>query len=964
MVKKIKNFLKKICIKRTTVLFLVFILMFFILIQHLFKLQIIEGDEYADNFNLSTTKTRTIKSTRGNIRDRNGQLLAHNQLSYSIILEDNGTYDSNREKNLTLNYVAYSLMKILEANGESLDTSFHIVVDENGEYAFDATDFTLNRFKADVYGQAKIDSLEEDQLNASAKKIMDYLCSAERFGLVNKDDPYTAEELKKHDLPESFTPEETLAIVRIRYALSANSFKKYVPATIATNVSEETVAMVMENKDKLQGVDIMEDSIRVYDDGVYFAPIIGYTGKASAEELEELKKDNADYSTDAVIGKTGIEQYMETTLQGKDGQEQVTVDNLGKVLQINEDSRIEPVSGDDVYLTIDKDLQELAYHVLEQKIAGILSDNIIMAKEFDQDSTNNDTSNIRTPIYDVYNALIGNSVIDTSHFKEEDASETEQTIYGLFTQKQAEVFESIRQELTAAAPEAYKDLPKEMQEYQSYIVNDFLMNKKGILSLDAIDASDPTYIAWTKDSSISLKEFLTYAASQNWIDISQFYAEGDYLDSTEVYNALSEYLTESLTNDSEFSKIIYKYMILSDTISGNQLCLVLFDQGILEADEETYNALASGQKKSYDFLKEKISSLEITPAQLALDPCSGSLVMTDVNSGEVLACVTYPGYDNNRLANQMDVDYYAKLSLDLSRPFFNKARQQKTAPGSTFKIVTAVAGMEEGLVDDNYGVTCTGEFTKVTPPIKCWLHTGHGYLGIQGAIKNSCNTFFNQVVYDLGTDSDGNFSDSLGLEKLRKYAELFQLDQKSGLEITEAEPQITDEAAVASAIGQGTNNYTTSQLARYATTIASRGNIYSLSLLDKVTDSKGNLIEDYTPELKATMDIPNNEWDIIHAGMREVVENNDAFQDFDYPVSGKTGTAQEVTTRPSHGLFIGFAPSDNPEIAMAVRIANGYSSTNAAAVAKDVISYKYNLVDKDAIVTGTASAGGSTQQTD
>ena len=175
---------------------------------------------------------------------------------------------------------------------------------------------------------------------------------------------------------------------------------------------------------------------------------------------------------------------------------------------------------------------------------------------------------------------------------------------------------------------------------------------------------------------------------------------------------------------------------------------------------------------------------------------------------------------------------------------------------------------------------------KVTPPIKCWLHTGHGYLGIQGAIKNSCNTFFNQVVYDLGTDSDGNFSDSLGLEKLRKYAELFQLDQKSGLEITEAEPQITDEAAVASAIGQGTNNYTTSQLARYATTIASRGNIYSLSLLDKVTDSKGNLIEDYTPELKATMDIPNNEWDIIHAGMREVVENNDAFQDLitRYPV--------------------------------------------------------------------------------
>lgn len=581
MVKKIKKILNKLCIKRTTVLFIVFAVMFFILLQRLFVLQIIKGEEYATNFNLTTTKTRTIKSTRGNIRDRNGELLAHNQLAYSVIIEDNGTYDSTREKNLTLNHVAYEILKILEENGESVDVTFHITLDENGEYAFDTTDFTLDRFKADVYGQAKIDDLSKEEAKASAARMIEDLSQADRYGLVNKKKPYTEEERKEYGLPESFTKEEALDIIKIRYALAANSFQKYMPATIATNVSETTMAAIMEEKDQLQGVDIQEDSIRVYEDSETFAPVIGYTGKASSEELDELKKENSNYSSDAVIGKTGMEQYMELQLQGTDGEEKLSVDNLGKVLKIDESSKKDPISGNDVYLTIDKNLQKAAYQILEQKIAGILASNIIAGKTFDK--TGLDSSEIRIPIYDVYNALIENSVIDISHFKEEDASETEKAIYGVFSQKQSEVFDSVKAELTASNPETFDKLPQEMQDYQSYIVNDFLINKKGILSLDAIDASDATYIAWSKDHSISLKEFLTYAASQNWIDISQFYAEEEYLDSSEVYDALSDYLTESLTTDSGFSKIIYKYMLQSDLISGTQLCLVLYDQGVLES---------------------------------------------------------------------------------------------------------------------------------------------------------------------------------------------------------------------------------------------------------------------------------------------------------------------------------------------------------------------------------------------
>ena len=110
------------------------------------------------------------------------------------------------------------------------------------------------------------------------------------------------------------------------------------------------------------------------------------------------------------------------------------------------------------------------------------------------------------------------------------------------------------------------------------------------------------------------------------------------------YEALADYLTEALNDDKGFSKLLYKYMLHEDTISGAQLCMLLYDQGVLEPDEAAYKGLESGTKRAYDFMIQKISNLEITPAQLALDPCSGSVVITDVNTGETLACVTSVSY--------------------------------------------------------------------------------------------------------------------------------------------------------------------------------------------------------------------------------------------------------------------------------------------------------------------------------
>lgn len=936
-----------------------------VLVRRLFDLQIIQGEDYISKFQARTTKERVLKSTRGNILDRNGDILASNVLSYSLTLEDNGTYTSTREKNLTLNGVAYQVLQILHSNGDDITHSFHIVVDKNGEYAFDVVEgFTLNRFRADIYGQALIDDLKDEQKTATADQMMEFLAGSEKFSIVlSGDRAYTEDELISHGLPLTLTKQEMLDIATIRYELNTNSFKKYMQVTIATNVSEKSVAAIMENKTGLQGIDVVEDSIRQYIDDESMAPILGYTGKASSEELTELRKQNPDYSNDAIVGKAGIEQYMELTLQGTDGKETVSVDNLGKVLKIDEDTKVEPVAGDDVQLTIETDWQSAIYQILKQRVAGVLLTKIDAAKTFDYTYVT-DASQIRIPIYDVYNALISNSVIDITKFSNEDASDIEKNLYAKFQQKQQRVFDTISTKLNGSNPPAYKDEDEETQEYLSYICNDLLRDTLGIISKDAIDTSDATYKAWTTDETISLKDYLTYATSQGWIDISSFSPEGEYLDSEEIYQALTEYIIDYLSTDTGFSKLLYKYMLQEDTISGQEICLVLYEQGVLDKNDDDYENLASGAMGAYDFMINKIYTLEIEPAQLALMPCSASAVVVDVKTGDVVALVSYPGYDNNRLTNDMDTDYYAKLALDQSSPFFNKATQQTTAPGSTLKLLSTIAGMEEGIIDEGTYIECTGTFDYVDPPINCWYKNGHGSLDIRTAIEQSCNYFFNMIGFQLGKVGDNEFSEVQSLNKLQEYASLIGLDRKTGIELSEATPKVSDAKAVPSYMGQGNNLFTTSELARYATVMATSGNVFKLTLLDKVMNPKGEVIQEYEPEIEDVVNISSNIWDVIHDGMRRVIQTHSQFDGLGVEVAGKTGTAELDLRHPNHGLFVGYAPASDPEYAVAIRIANGYSSGNACLIANDIFKYMYNLADKDSILTGIASTDTSDTSND
>lgn len=929
MFENIKEVVRLFFKSRLVVATVLFTLLFGVLLWRVFYLQVISGEEYQDNYTLKIVKERTLNSTRGNIYDRDGRLLAYNELAYSITIEDNGTYSSTSSKNTAINAEIAQIVTALEKNGDSIINDFKIDLEKDGSYAFNVAGTSWKRFLADVYGETSYDALGYDEklgydtANATEEQIMEYLQN-NRFGVS-----------------DAYDTEMAYKIVVVRFAMAQNAYQKYIATTIATNVSEASVAYINEHSQELQGVEVLSDTIRKYNNSEYFAAILGYTGKISAEEYATLSETDDSYTLNDVVGKGGIEQFMDAELRGEKGYEKLYVDYMGKAIEVIE--REEPTAGNDVYLSIDSELQIAVYNLLEQEIAGIVYSNI-----------DNPYSDIPIPITDVYFALINNNVIDFEAFEDTNATVTERSVQQIFSSRQSVVKDGIATQLSSDNATSFKDLGEEEQDYFTYIINH--LKKNGILIESSIDTTDEVYQQW-QQGTISPNTYLNHAISQNWIDITKFSVEEKYSDSTEIYDALCYYILEDIFYENEFSKIIYQYLIGSEVISGKQLCLILFDQGVLPYDEDEIAGLESSSMSAASFLKEKIRTLAITPAQLALDPCSGSCVVTDTDTGEILALVSYPGYDSNRLANNVDAEYFNSLQNDKSLPQYNYATQQGTAPGSTFKMVTATAGLSEGYITLGERIRDLGEYENISNRPKCWIYpSSHGDINVSEAIRDSCNYYFYEVGYRLSTNNYSTSYDAeLGISKIQEYASMFGLNEKTGIEIEEASPQIADEFPVMAAIGQSNNRYTTVQLSRYVTAVANNGTVYNYTLLNRVEDSEGNVLMTYEPEVRNTVDVlSDEEWDAIHSGMRMVVEKTSEFNGLAVTAAGKTGTAQQNLKRANHALFVGYAPYEDPEIAIATRIAYGYTSHNAAELSRNVFAYYFGVEDAETLLSGQA----------
>ena len=241
----IKDFLKKFFSSRLFVLSAIFIVFFAVIIMRVFVLQIMKGKSYQDNFSLKIQQTQAVNAARGNIYDRNGKLLAYNELAYSISIIDNSKYATDEEKNETLNGELAEILMVLDQYGQSPVNDFKIDLNDDGTYSFNVTGSALQRFRVDVFGKSSADKLEYnkdydfDEANATAEQVMAYLMSKKIFGVSKSYDQKIAYE-----------------IVVLRYAIKGNFYARYKSTKIAQDVSDEVVAYVNEHMDSLPGVSV------------------------------------------------------------------------------------------------------------------------------------------------------------------------------------------------------------------------------------------------------------------------------------------------------------------------------------------------------------------------------------------------------------------------------------------------------------------------------------------------------------------------------------------------------------------------------------------------------------------------------------------------------------------------------------------------------------------------------------
>ena len=313
------------------------------------------------------------------------------------------------------------------------------------------------------------------------------------------------------------------------------------------------------------------------------------------------------------------------------------------------------------------------------------------------------------------------------------------------------------------------------------------------------------------------------------------------------------------------------------------------------------------------------------------DAISGSVVVVDVNTGEILSLVSYPGYDPNEFVKGISVTKWKEFNDSISKPMYNRAVSGTTAPGSTFKMAVALAGLKNGAIKEDELIRDDGEYQYGYHP-KCWIYDRygltHGLINVSTAIQVSCNCFF----YEVGRRT--------GINGIIEMAEKLGLDSKTGIEIPgENKGNIAGKGmsswylgdTLSAAIGQSYNSYTPVEMARYIAALANGGKVKKLTLIKNIVseDSDDNIsqskLDEYIEKLTGvkneeyTLDVNASQLEAVRSGMLAVTSvggtSYNVFRDMGIQVAGKTGTA-EVTSGSSNGIFVGFAPYTKPEIAV------------------------------------------------
>ncbi len=354
------------------------------------------------------------------------------------------------------------------------------------------------------------------------------------------------------------------------------------------------------------------------------------------------------------------------------------------------------------------------------------------------------------------------------------------------------------------------------------------------------------------------------------------------------------------------------------------------------------------------------------------DATGGAMVVMDVKTGEVLSMASYPDYDPSKFLFGIDDETYQQYIDKVYKPLRNRAIQEIYPPGSIFKMVTAVAGLETGAITKDTKINDTYRYTyyKTYQPT-CWKRGGHGWISITSAIEKSCNYFF----YEVGR--------RVGIDNLAKYTKYFGLGVKTGIELLGEETGKLNERqegvtwnpgdTIQAAIGQLNNQYTPLQIAKYTSMLANGGNVVHPTIIKAIKNEDGTEVprEEYEQYFKEEFGISASDVNddiaiepenlkVILNGMKSVTSDTGGtaykyFKDFNIEVGGKTGSAQVGEhNEKTHAWFIGFAPFDEPEIAVVIFVENGGHGAYTAEAAREVMAQYFGMNQTDIEEDNTA----------
>lgn len=665
---KLKEEKHKFFSNRLMMLSTVIGIMFTLITYQFYKIQIIQHNKYDKELRATVQKEVEIPAIRGLIYDRYGKPLATNKAIYVLKYDPQVTLKKGE-----LDGILLKLANLLEANGDTyLD---NVPISNTVPFVFTEDAQSVRRFITN-YVPYNDNEHKEVLYTYSARELIAYLRGEEVF-----------------DIAETLSDEEARKVIAMRLQIRQTTYQKYKTVTLAQDISMKSLANIEERRTDYAGIVAEVESQRYYPFEKAFGNVLGYTRMITESQYEAMA--DKGYEKDDIIGQVGVESEMELQLRGEKGSKLIEVDNVGRTVFTLETK--EATGGNDVYLTLDADLQVAAYKALEKR----LSEGIIARLQGTAKTT----------------PLTGREILVS-------------------------------------------------------------MAKNNQLDLKEMSAAPEE----TAQRELYQKVVASYEAELGRLE--------------EAEKQLGEAEKTQLTLKQHFAHMLESEPV---QISDTELLLAFIEQGTLKFSEEQAKTIREGTYNLKSLLINQLETGGLTPDQTDIMPCSGTAVVVDPNTGQTLALVSYPSYDNNEFTQNFN-RIYTKLhdGVDTRNIEINRALKTAKAPGSTFKMITGIAGLEEEVIDVNTYIYDTGEFTKAGHPYpKCWIFTntgsGHGNENIAGALEVSCNYFFYEVAYRLGLKFGAPYG---GINSLTQYVERFGLSEKTGIELEETAPNVSNPTTV------------------------------------------------------------------------------------------------------------------------------------------------------------------------